>query len=90
MHAGSIIDSHGVFFVFVLETEEGIRHCLITGSQIMNNNVMHGLDPKLGGCTPEFLSLSERSVRHTHALTSLARYLLLMGDLSLHPLQSME
>jgi hypothetical protein len=46
MHAGSIIDSHGVFFVFVLETEEGIRHCLITGSQIMNNNVMHGLDPK--------------------------------------------
>jgi hypothetical protein len=34
------------------------------------------------GCTPEFLCLSKRSVRHTHTLTSLARYLLLMGDLN--------
>jgi hypothetical protein len=39
----------------------------------------------IGGYTPEILSLSERSVRHTHALTSLARYLLLMGDLTPPP-----
>jgi hypothetical protein len=33
-------------------------------------------------CTPEFFCLSKRSVRHTHTLSSLARYLLLMGDLN--------
>jgi hypothetical protein len=32
-----------------------------------------------------FKSLKERSVRHTHALTSSARYLLLMGDLKPTP-----
>jgi hypothetical protein len=45
---------------------------------------------ELVGCIPKFLSLSKRSVRPTHALTISARYLLLMGDLSLHPLQSVE
>jgi hypothetical protein len=44
----------------------------------------------VGGCTPEFLCLSKRSVRHTHALTSSARYLLLMGDLNADPIDLIE